>query len=315
MIQAIRRALTMLFLAITLPAFGNVVEVMSFGSNPGNLRMLKYVPPQASAGSPLIVVLHGCGQSAMGHATASGWLELAQRGPSVLLLPEQKRRNNFARCFNWFRPQHLEPGSGEMLSIQQMIEQMITDHAVDPARVFVTGVSAGGAMAGALLAGHPETFAGAGLIATVPYGCASGPVHAIACMRGRKRPRGQDWGASVKAVSEHRARRPIVSIWHGSDDRIVNPINAENLVQQWTGAHGIDSQADTETMVAGHRRRVYQDQNGEPRVEMYLVSGMGHGTPVDPGDEPEQCGQDSYFFPDANICASYYISAFWGLVR
>lgn len=315
MIREICRAFPLLFLAGALSALEEPVEVTSFGSNPGSLRMLKYVPPQVSTGAPLVVVLHGCGQSATDHARASGWIELSARWRLLLLLPEQQRRNNLTRCFNWFRPGDVERDSGEVLSIRQMINQMIADHAVDPKRIFVTGVSAGGAMAGALLATHPEFFAGGALIATVPYGCADGLFQAIACMRGSKEGSAQAWAALVKAASDHTSSWPIISIWHGDADRIVKPVNAERLMQQWTGAHGIDSHADTEVTAPGHVRKTYQEPSGKDVVEMYLISGMGHGTPVDPGDEVPHCGEESYFFPDADICASYHTGAFWGLAR
>jgi poly(hydroxyalkanoate) depolymerase family esterase len=308
-------ALPLLFLASALSALDDPVEVTRFGSNPGDLRMLTYVPPQVSTPAPLVVVLHGCGQSATNHARASGWLKLSLHWRLLLLLPEQQRRNNLARCFNWFRPNDVERDSGELLSIRQMMSQMIADHSVDRKRIFVTGVSAGGAMAGALLAAYPELFAGGALIATVPYGCADGLFQAITCMRGTKEGSAEAWTARVKEASDHANSWPIISIWHGDADRIVKPVNAERLMQQWTGAHGIDSHADRQITVHGHVRKTYQDSSGKDRVEVYLISDMGHGTPVDPGDEVPHCGEESYFFPDADICASYHIGTFWGLVR
>ncbi len=315
MISKVYGALALLLLADSLCALEEPVEVTDFGSNPGNLRMLKYAPPQASAGAPLVVALHGCGQSAIDYVTASGWLTLSARWGLLLLLPEQKRRNNLTRCFNWFRSEDVQRSSGEVLSIRQMIDRMIADHAADQERVFVTGVSAGGAMASALLATHPEMFSGGALIAGVPYGCADGVLEGIACIRGKGKRSAQNWSALVKAASDHAGSWPIVSIWHGDADRIVKPVNAERLMQQWTGAHGIDSDADTEETVHGHVRQRYQDARGKDLVELYLIRGMGHGTPVDPGDEAQHCGEESYFFPDANICASYHIGVFWGLAR
>lgn len=315
MIREICGALALLFVADALGALEEPVEVTDFGSNPGNLRMWQYVPPQASTGAPLVVILHGCGQSATDHATASGWLKLSARWRLLLLLPEQKRRNNLTRCFNWFRPDDVQRSSGEVLSIRQMIGRMIAAHGADRQRVFVTGVSAGGAMAAALLATHPEMFAGGALIASVPYGCADGLFEGIACLRGKGEHGAPSWAIPVKTASDHTGSWPIVSIWHGDADRIVHPVNAERLMQQWTGVHGIDSDADTATTVHGHMRKRYQDALGEDLVEWYSIRGMGHGTPVDPGDEAQQCGEESYFFPDADICASYHIGVFWQITR
>lgn len=316
MITQVLTILPLLFLAGALYGYEEPIEVTQFGSNPGNLRMFKHIPPQVSTATPLVVLLHGCGQSAAEHAAAGGWMKLSLRYSVPLLLPEQKRRNNLTRCFNWFRPDDVQRGSGEALSIRQMVGQMIADHGVDSRRIFVAGVSAGGAMAAALLATYPEVFAGGGLIATVPYGCADGFFEAIACMWGGGDRHVQSWSAPVrKASNRYQGPWPTVSIWHGEADRIVKPINAERLLQQWTGVHGVDSHADTRKTVHGHIRKTYQDASGRDLVEMYLVSDMGHGTPVDPGDETQQCGQESYFFPDVDICASHHIGAFWGLGR
>ena len=309
MMRGICLVLLLLVLAGTVYGLEEPVEVSGFGSNPGNLRMLAYVPPQVSIGVPLIVVLHGCGQSATDHARASGWIKLSGQWRVVLLLPEQKRRNNLTRCFNWFRPEDVERESGEVLSIRQMIQQMLADHAVDPKRIYVTGVSAGGAMAAALLATTPETFAGGALIAAVPYGCAAGLFQAIACMRGSEEASARAWAAAPN----HSGSWPIISIWHGDADRMVKPVNAERLVDQWTDAHGTDSRADTEQKAQGYTHRTYHDRSGKAVVELYLISGMGHGTPVDPGNDVSQCGEESYFFPDVDICASYHIGVFWGL--
>lgn len=313
--RPITTTLLLLLWASQILALGAPAEVLHFGSNPGNLRMFKYVPSAIATPAPLVVVLHGCGQSATEYASASGWAKQSERWHLLLLLPQQQRRNNLTRCFNWFEPDDVQRGSGEVLSMRQMIEQMTKDHVIDQARIFVTGVSAGGAMAGALLATYPEVFAGGALIATVPYGCADGLFEGIACMRASKENGAHGWAVRIKAAAKHSGSWPIISIWHGQDDRIVKPLNAERLVQQWTGVHGIDANQDAETIISGHVRRTYQDGSGESLVELYLINNMGHGMPVDPGDEPRQCGEESYFFPDANICASYHIAAFWGLAR
>jgi poly(hydroxyalkanoate) depolymerase family esterase len=91
----------------------------------------------------------------------------------ALLLPEQQRTNNPNGCFNWFQTGDIERGHGEALSIRQMVSKMVSDHGIDPARVFVTGLSAGGAMTSVMLATYPEVFAGGAIIAGLPYGAAN----------------------------------------------------------------------------------------------------------------------------------------------
>src|ERR1700730_5749564 len=135
-------------------------EIMDFGSNPGALRMFTYLPPDLPAGCGLVVVLHGCAQSAGGYDLGAGWSTLAKRFGFALLLPQQQRSNNPHGCFNWFQKGDIERGRGEALSIRQMVEQIVSDHRLDRTRVFVTGLSAGGAMTSVMLATYPDVFAG-----------------------------------------------------------------------------------------------------------------------------------------------------------
>jgi poly(3-hydroxybutyrate) depolymerase len=139
----------------TRPKKDKLTEVSAFGSNPGNLRMLTYVPPQLPAGAPLVVVLHGCLQTARAYDEGSGWSMLARRHGFALVYAEQSQANNPNRCFNWFQPHDTRRGSGEALSIRQMVTRMRRIHSIDPTRIFVTGLSAGGAMASVMLATYP----------------------------------------------------------------------------------------------------------------------------------------------------------------
>ena len=148
-------------------------EIFDFGSNPGNLRMFGYRPPTLADNPALVVVLHGCTQTAAGYDLGAGWSTLADRYGFALLLPEQQRSNNPNGCFNWFQPEHSRRNQGEPLSIRQMIEKSIVDHGIDRRRVFITGLSAGGAMTSNMLACYPEVFAGGAIVAGLPYGAAT----------------------------------------------------------------------------------------------------------------------------------------------
>lgn len=299
--------------ALTVLSAAASTEVVGFGSNPGNLRMYRYVPPGLPAGAPLVVALHGCAQSAASYDAETGWEMLAQRWGFALLLPQQQSANNANACFNWFEPGDTARDQGEALSIRQMIERMRADHGSAADRVYVTGLSAGGAMTAALLAVYPDLFAGGAVVAGLPYRCATGSSAAFACMSPGTDLSPKQWGDKVRAASAHAGPWPIVSIWHGDADYVVRPMNQAELMQQWTDVHGIDQAADVQDTVAGHPHRVYRDGAGRARVETYAIVGMGHGTPVDPGSGETQCGTAGAYVLDADICSSYYIARFWGL--
>ncbi|HLZ66097.1 MAG TPA: PHB depolymerase family esterase [Aliidongia sp.] len=204
--------------ALTGPP-GRISEIAKFGSNPGGLRMFVYTPPGGLApGAPLIVVLHGCGQDAAGFAENAGWLALARSIGAALVLPQQGTENNRGRCFNWYRPQDTKRGSGEAMSIRQMVRTATGLFDSDRRRIFVVGLSAGGAMAVALLAAYPAVFAAGAVVASVAVGTASSPLQALARLRRVDPTRSR--AALVEAVrAAAPASRdrvwPRLSIWQG----------------------------------------------------------------------------------------------------
>ena len=291
-----------------------LTEVADFGSNPGALRMLVHLPEGLLPGAPLVVVLHGCTQSAAAFDRAAGWSDLAGRFGFALLLPEQRRANNPKRCFNWFAASDTRRDAGEALSIRQMVDRMVTSYALDPGRVYVAGLSAGGAMAAAMLATYPEVFAGGAIIGGVPYGAASNARQARPAMAGRldKRPAG-GWGDAVRAASLHHGPWPRVSIWHGDADRSVHPVNAERLLEQWTDLHGVAGEPALEERHGGHRRRVWRGPDGTALVEGHVIAGMGHGAPIRAGSGPGCCGVAGPATLDVGVSSTHGIVEFWGL--
>ncbi len=259
----------------------------------------------------------------MSYDDETGWTALAERLKFALLLPQQRQGspggffatgNHILGCFNWFLPGDIARDQGEALSIKQMIDTMTADHDIDSTRVFVTGLSAGGAMTAVMLATYPEVFAGGAVIAGLPYRCAVSEATSQ-CLRPGKNLSPAQWGSLVRNASSHTGPWPRVSIWHGSADTTVAPINATELVDQWTNVHGIDRTADRRDTVQGHAHEVFTDAAGKPLVEIYTVAGMAHGTPIDPGPGPEQCGTAAPFILDAGICSSLHIARFWGLEK
>ena len=288
-------------------------EVREFGSNPGDLRMFTHLPPQGAAGCGLVVVLHGCGQTAAGYDVGAGWSTLANRYGFALLLPEQQHSNNANLCFNWFQPGDMERGHGEALSIRQMVGRMVTDHGIDPRRVFITGLSAGGAMTCVMLATYPEVFAGGAIVGGLPYGAACNMLEAFETMfRCPPRPAAA-WGDLVRAASPHDGPWPCVSVWHGGADTTVIPSNAREIVKQWTHVHGLPGTPTFTETVDGYPRQVWSNAAGEAVLESYTIPTMAHGTPLHVGDGDHQCGAAGAFLLDVGISSSYHIAKFWGL--
>ncbi|MBC6445702.1 extracellular catalytic domain type 1 short-chain-length polyhydroxyalkanoate depolymerase [Actinokineospora xionganensis] len=282
-------------------------EVTGFGTNPGNLRMFRHVPTDLPAGRPLVVALHGCTQNAAGYGPGSGWIQLADQWKFSVLIPEQKQANNANSCFNWFEPGDTRRDSGEALSLKQMVDRMRQDLGSTSAHV--SGLSAGGAMAAVMLATYPEVFAGGGVVAGLPFGCATTVASAYNCMNPGVNLTPAQWGDKVRAATAYSSERAKVSIWHGSADGTVRPMNGVELVEQWTNVVGTDQVPEVRDMVAGYPHRVYGGM-----VEIYDVTGMGHGHPVDPGSGDTHCGTAGSYMLDVNICASYHMARFWGLV-
>ncbi|MDZ4319238.1 MAG: PHB depolymerase family esterase, partial [Phenylobacterium sp.] len=136
-----------------------MVATTDFGANPGGLRMLSYTPEGLPSDAPLVVVLHGCTQGAEAFAQDSGWLTLADRFGFAVVAPEQVSGNNPNRCFNWFVPADITRGGGEAASIAAMTAHATARFETDADRVFVSGLSAGGAMAAVMLATYPDVYA------------------------------------------------------------------------------------------------------------------------------------------------------------
>jgi poly(hydroxyalkanoate) depolymerase family esterase len=290
-----------------------LIESREFGSNPGDLRMFSFAPQGLAKNGALVVVLHGCTQTAAGYDVGAGWSTLARRYGFALLMPQQKVSNNANGCFNWFQPDDSGRDRGEALSIRQMIRFAIAKYGLDETRIFVTGLSAGGAMTSVMLASYPEVFAGGAIIAGLPFGVANNLQQALAAMHQAANHSARELGNLVRNASSHTGPWPKISIWHGSADRIVNPTNADDIVKQWLDVHGLPSSPMSEGIVDGYPRQLWWDESGRPLIECYEITGMAHGTPLGTGDQIDQCGAPGAFLIEAGISSSYHIANFFGL--
>ena len=289
-----------------------LTNLVGFGSNPGALDAYIYVPDNLPAGAPLVVVLHGCTQNAAVYDHGSGWSALADRHGFALLYPQQRRANNSNLCFNWYDPADARRDRGEAQSIAQMVDHLATVHDLDRKRMFVTGLSAGGAMTAVMLATYPDLFAGGAVIAGLPFAIANTLPDALERMRGTGGPSARELGKLAKAAAPQNGDVPTLSVWHGTRDTIVSPANATAIVDQWRILHGLGEAPGTVDRVDGHRREVWHDANGRAVVEKYDIAGMGHGTPLDTHRD-QACGSAGPHMLEASICSTRRIAERWGL--
>jgi len=294
-------------------AGSRLVETARFGANPGDLRMFSFVPAEVAGPLPLVVVLHGCGQTAAGYEIGAGWATLAQRYGFALLMPEQQSTNNPNGCFNWFVPEDIRRGGGEAASIRQMIEAISSTHKIDRANIFVTGLSAGGAMTAVMLATYPELFAAGAIIAGLPYGIANNVQQALNGMMQSPPRSARQLGDLVRKASPHRGPWPKLSVWHGSADRTVHPSNADEIVKQWLDLHQLPESPMSQGMVDGYPRQLWWNAAGETVVESYTITRMPHGTPLGVAANDERYGVEGAFLIEAGISSSYHIATFFGL--
>ncbi len=304
-------ALTVLGLAPPAPAqAASLVTVTGFGSNPGNLTMHLYRPSGLPAGAPLVVALHGCTQTAQDYYANSGWAELADRHGFAVVFPQTSSANNGNACFNWFQTGDTTRGQGEALSVRQMVSHAVSSQGLDGARVYVTGLSAGGAMTAVMLATYPEVFAGGSVVAGLPFRCATTVGAAFGCMSSPPDRTPQQWGDLARnGHPGYGGARPVVSIWHGTSDTTVVPAAARESRDQFTNLAGVgQTPTATRSLPGGTTLEEY----GGGAVRLYSVQGMGHGTPVDPGPGADQCGHAAAYFLDT-ICSAHRDAVAFGL--
>ncbi len=292
---------------------GGLTETRSFGANPGALKMWTYAPPNLPKGAPLVVVLHGCTQTAHGYANHAGWIALAERLGFAVLAPEQSNANNPNRCFNWFAPEDIVRGRGEAASIAAMVAKAVDLFEADPQSVFISGLSAGGAMTAVMLATYPELFAGGAIIAGLPYGVARSVSDALRAMgRGAGRPAPALAGLVLDAAPRPAAPLRLV-IWHGDADATVHPANGRDLSLQWAAALNLKALPDAAPPGPGRTLSVWRGEGPAPSVlEMHMVEGLAHGTPLSTRRDCD-VGTVAPFMIEMGLCSTLETAAFWGL--
>lgn len=275
--------------------------------------MKTFVPAKLPKNPPLVIVLHGCGQTPESLDAASGFSRLASERGFVLLYPAQTRSNNSQGCFNWFRPSAVARDRGELLSVRQMIEHASKRHRVNRGRVFVVGLSAGGAMTEVLAATYPDLFAGAAIVAGMPVGAARDAMSALRAMKFGAPAPAEGWGSRIAEISSTDRSWPSITIWHGTADRVVNPANADACVDQWLETMNLDRSSGRVQPKAWGKLHAWHTANGSS-LSFYSVAGLSHGLPVKTRRAAQSSSWDPFVL-EANVSAPIELMRLWRLPR
>lgn len=244
--------------------------------------------------APLLMVLHGCTLNAETMAEISGMNEVAEANQFAIVYPEQQRRANLMKCWNWFSPKHQSRDAGEPSILAAIVEQVRSHCNIDSNRVYVAGVSAGGAMAVIAGATYPDLFAGVAVCAGAEFKAAASVSGGFAVMKhGGPNPllQGQAAFEAMKdGLTRTTRRRMPVIVFQGTADTRVDPVNAEQVIAQWSETnarlaanHGEAGFNLSEKVIAGavpdgyaYRKYIYTDQSGRLLMEKWIVEGLGH---------------------------------------
>jgi len=271
------------------------------GTSFGSRKYKLWVPGACDPRTPsaLIVMLHGCTQRAEDLAAISGMNTLAEREKFLVVYPEQPRRANLLKCWNWFDPKHQSRDAGEPAILARIVAQVQSSHNIDAARVYVVGISAGGAMAVILGATYPNLFAAIGVSSGVEFKAATSRSTAWAVMRHGGPPPNQQGLLAFQAMStglreKRRTRMPVIA-FQGTNDHRVSMVNTHQLIAQWAKtneclderhreSNGLIEQSIQGAVSGGYNftKHAYKE-DGRLLMEKWIVQGLGHawsGSPV-----------------------------------
>jgi poly(hydroxyalkanoate) depolymerase family esterase len=247
--------------------------------------------------SPLVVMLHGCTQTPDDFAAGTGMNRVAEAEGFLVAYPAQAPAANVSKCWNWFDAAHQQREGGEPALIAGITRQVMAQYNIDPARVYVAGLSAGGAMAAILAATYPDLYAAVAVHSGLAPGCAQDLPSAFQAMH---------QGGIGTPMRPGRPALPPLILFHGDGDSTVNPCNADHLVQQWTAAAASPNPGGSAPPVSvqqgqapGGRaftREIYPDApGGHPLVERWTIHGAPHawsgGSPT--GSYTDPAGPDA----------------------
>lgn len=301
-------------------AQGTWSQISNFGSNPGNLDAYKYVPQNMPENAPLVMVIHGCTQSASSISATTKWNALADIHKFYVVYPEQKSANHSSYCFNYWEPGDHSRNEGEALSMKQMVDHMKANYSIDNNKVFATGLSAGGAMTIVMCAVYPDVFSAGAEIAGLPYKVATNSTGVYLAALGQVTKTPQQWGDLVRnAFPSFTGTYPRMAIFHGTSDNTISDVNATETMKQFTNLHGTDQTADYTVNgfngASSVTQRQYTNGNDEIVVVSYIVNSMGHGVPIDPGNCYQQGGAAGSYAYDVDLHSSFWAAHFFGILQ
>ena len=297
----------LLALGVSLSSHAQFQELEEFGENPGDLEA-SFFAPSNTKNPALVVLLHGCAQQGDELALKSGLFGLAKKHNFALLLPQQALSNNIKRCFNWYSPDDSTRDTGETLSIKNMVGHLKVQ--LNSQQVYIIGLSAGGAMASGMLANYPELFTGGAVVAGIPFPCADGLITGISCMRNGPSQTSNDLVTLVQKINPKQTVWPKLSVWTGTNDSIVNPLNSTMLAQQWASLSGIDDKP-IKYKKTGYTMTHWKNSAKETRVELIEVSNLDHGIMVNP--QVENGGEESDYLLASPLSTVKHVIDFWQL--
>ncbi len=259
------------------PEDGQFVE-RSFSNAAGARDYKLFIPSPRSGTRPLVVMLHGCTQSPDDFAAGTRMNVLAEEEGIYVVYPRQSSRANMQKCWNWFEPGDQGREMGEAGIIAGIVRAVCAEHPIDRARVYIAGLSAGGAAAANIARAYPDLFAAVGVHSGLAAGCARDLPSALSAMRvgapGAESPGGAS-GFGAGSVAQQNLRVPTI-VFHGEGDGTVHPRNADAVLAQ-AGIATLTARKESGTG-AGHSytRTRYADESGRVQVEAWSVQGAGH---------------------------------------
>ena len=261
------------FLA-TLPSTGAAAAGLpghfidaSYTNEAGTRNYKLYVPGSyAGQAVPLVVMLHGCTQNPDDFAVGTGMNELAEEYGCLVAYPAQSKQANASRCWNWFSAADQQRDQGEPSIIAGLTRDIMARYAIDPSRVFVAGLSAGGAMAAIMGTQYPDLYAAVGVHSGLPFAAAHDLPSALAAMKGDFR-------------THHKPNKSLpIIVFHGDRDTTVHPANGDELIK-WRRRHPAeDIVVEPGTVPDGHAytRTVHRKPDGSIHAEHWVIHGSGH---------------------------------------